>query len=168
MSNFDDMNVETQLQVAYSVNAQLRDQIDALNRTVWSLEERLRISDEGNEDLKKFYENQMDILRSEMLTQQNRQQDMIDAAVSRITKSFEEKIAKLIEERDAALFSAKSWRGKNFGRKSERNAGKGKDDDNNGAGEENRESEKAELRGRKITGGVLASGSPPLMDFDAG
>ena len=41
MSNFDDMNVETQLQVAYSANAQLRDQIDALNRTVWSLEERL-------------------------------------------------------------------------------------------------------------------------------
>lgn len=54
MSNFDDVNVETQLQVAYSVNAQLRDQIDALNRTVWSLEERLRISDEGEEDLKKF------------------------------------------------------------------------------------------------------------------
>ena len=135
MSNFDDVNVETQLQVAYSVNAQLRDQIDALNRTVWSLEERLRISDEGEEDLKKFYENQMDILRSEMLVQQNRQQDMIDAAVYRITKSFEEQIAKLIEERDA---------GKNFGRKSERNAGKGKDDDNNGSGEKNRESEKAD------------------------
>lgn len=137
MSNFDDMNVETQLQVAYSANAQLRDQIDALNRTVWSLEERLRISDEGKEDLKKFYENQMDILRVE-------HQKSIDAAVSRITKSFEEQIAKLIKERDAALLSAKSWRGKNFGRKSERNAGKGKDDDNNGAGEENRESEKAD------------------------
>lgn len=86
----------------------------------------------------------MDILRSEMLAQQNRQQDMIDAAVSRITKSFEEKIAKLIEERDAALLSAKSWRGKNFGRESERNAGKGKDDYNNVAGEKNRESEKAD------------------------
>lgn len=86
----------------------------------------------------------MDILRSEMLAQQNRQQDMIDTTVSRITKSFEEKIAKLIEERDAALSSAKSWRGKNFGRKSERNAGKGKDDDDNGLGEENRESEKAD------------------------
>lgn len=115
-----------------------------MNRTVWSLEERLRISDEGKEELKKFYENQMDILRSEMLAQQNRQQDMIDAAVSRITKSFEENIAKLIEERDAALLSAKSWRGKNFGRMSERNAGKGKDGDNNGAGDENRESEKAD------------------------
>ena len=78
----------------------------------------------------------MDILRSEMLAQQNRQQDMIDTTVSRITKSFEEKIAKLIEERDAALSSAKSWRGKNFGRKSERNAGKGKDDDDNGLGED--------------------------------
>ena len=92
------MNVEPQLQVANSENAQLRDQIDALNRTGWSLEERLRISDEGKEDLKKFYENQMDILRSAMLVQQNWQQDMIDAAVSRITKSFEEQIAKLIEE----------------------------------------------------------------------
>ena len=40
MNNFDDMNVEPQLQVANSENAQLRDQIDALNRTVWSLEER--------------------------------------------------------------------------------------------------------------------------------
>lgn len=79
----------------------------------------------------------MDILRVE-------HQESIDTAVSRITKSFEEKIAKLIEERDAALLSAKSWRGKNFGRKSERNAGKGKDVDNNGAGEENRESEKAD------------------------
>lgn len=65
MSTSDDMNVETQLQVVYSANAQLRDQIDALNRTVWSL-----------------------------------------------------------EERNAALLSAKSWRGKNFGRESERNAGK--------------------------------------------
>lgn len=87
MSNFNDMNVETQLQVAYSANAQLRDQIDALNRTVWSLEERLRISDEGKEDLKKFYENQIDILRSEMLAQQNRQQDMIAAAVSSLNYS---------------------------------------------------------------------------------
>lgn len=137
MSNFDDMNVETQLQVAYSLIAQLKDQIDGLNKANWSLEERLRISDEGKEDLKKFYENQMDILRVE-------HQKSIDAAVSRITKSFEEQIAKLFKERDAALLSAKSWRGKNFGRMSERNAGKGKDGDNNGAGEENRESEKAD------------------------
>lgn len=62
----------------------------------------------------------MDILRVE-------HQESTDAAVSRITKSFEEKIAKQIEERDAALLSAKSWRGKNFGRKSERNAGNGKE-----------------------------------------
>lgn len=137
MSIFDDMNVETQLQVAYSLIAQLKDQIDGLNKANWSLEERLRISDEGKEDLKKFYENQMDILRVE-------HQKSIDVAVSRITKSFEEQIAKLIEERDAALLSAKSWRGKNFGRKSERNAGEGKDDDNNGPGAEKRESEKAD------------------------
>ena len=44
MSNFEkDMNAEIQLQAAYAMNAQLRDQIDSLNRTVWSLEERLRI-----------------------------------------------------------------------------------------------------------------------------
>ena len=43
MSNFEDMNVEAQLQVAYSTNAQLRDQIDALNKTVWSLEESVYV-----------------------------------------------------------------------------------------------------------------------------
>lgn len=123
--------------MAYSFIVQLKDWIDGLNKANWSLEERLRISDEGKEDLKKFYENQMDILRVE-------HQKSIDAAVYRITKSFEEQITKLIEERDAVLLSAKSWRGKNFGFKSELNAGKWKDDDNNGIGEENRESEKVD------------------------
>ena len=48
MSTFEkDMNAEIQLQAAYATIAQLRDQTDSLNRTVWSLEERLRISDEG-------------------------------------------------------------------------------------------------------------------------
>ena len=166
MSNFDDMNVETQLQVAYSVNVQLRDQIDALNRTVWSLEERLRISDEGKEDLKKFYENQMDILRVE-------HQKSIDAAVSRITKSFEEQIAKLIKERDAALLSAKSWRERtsdaclNEMRARERMA-------TIMVRERRIVSLRRltmwmlKLRGRKTTVGILASGSPPLMDSDAG
>lgn len=135
MSNFEDMNVEAQLQAAYAMNAQLRDQIDSLNRTVWSLEERLRISDGGKEDLKRFYENQMEALRSD-------QQRLIDEAVSRITKTFEEQIAKLIEERDAALRSAKSWRGRNFGRKSERDAGRNRDDDDPSGRGENRESEK--------------------------
>ena len=116
------MNAEIQLQAAYATIAQLRDQTDSLNRTVWSLEERLRISDEGREDLKRFYENQMEALRSD-------QQRLIDEAVSRITKTFEEQIAKLMEERDAALRSAKSWRGRNFGRKSERNSGRDRDDD---------------------------------------
>lgn len=123
MSTFEkDMNAEIQLQAAYATIAQLRDQTDSLNRTVWSLEERLRISDEGREDLKRFYENQMEALRSD-------QQRLIDEAVSRITKTFEEQIAKLMEERDAALCSAKSWRGRNFGRKSERNSGRDRDDD---------------------------------------
>ena len=136
MSTFEkDMNAEIQLQAAYAMNAQLRDQIDSLNRTVWSLEERLRISDEGREDLKRFYENQMEALRSD-------RQRLIDEAVSRITKTFEEQIAKLMEERDAALLSAKSWRGRNFGRKSERNAGRGRDDDGPSGRGENRESEK--------------------------
>lgn len=108
----------------------------------------------------------MDILRVE-------HQESIDAAVSRITKSFEEKIAKLIEERDAALLSAKSWRGKNFGRKSERNAGRERM-----ATIMVRERRivslrrltmwMLKLRGRKMTVGILASGSPPLMDFDTG
>ena len=93
------MNVEAQLQVAYSTNAELRDQIDVLNRTIWSLEERLRISDESREDLKRFYENQMDALRAD-------QQKLIDAAVAQITKSFEEQISKLIAERDAAVGEA--------------------------------------------------------------
>ena len=59
------MNAEIQLQAAYSTIAQLRDQNDSLNKAIWSLEERLRISDEGKEDLKRFYENQMEVLRSE-------------------------------------------------------------------------------------------------------
>ena len=137
MANFDgDMNIEAQLQVAYSTNAELRDQIDVLNKTIWSLEERLRISDESRGELMLFYENQMDALRSD-------QQKLIDAAVAQITKSFEEQIAKLIAERDAALLSAKQWRGKKFGRGSERNAGH-EDDVNGGAGE-NREAEKADF-----------------------
>ena len=97
------MNAEIQLRAAYAMNAQLRDQIDSLNRTVWSLEERLRISDEGRDDLKRFYENQMEALRSD-------QQRLIDEAVSSITKTFEEQIAELMEERDAALRSMKSRR----------------------------------------------------------
>lgn len=76
MANFEgDMNIETQLQVAYSTNAELRDQIDALNRTIWSLEERLCISDESRGELMRFYESQMDALRAD-------QQKLIDAAVA--------------------------------------------------------------------------------------
>lgn len=37
------MNAEIQLQAAYATIAQLRDQTDSLNRTVWSLEERLDV-----------------------------------------------------------------------------------------------------------------------------
>lgn len=99
------MNVEAQLQVAYSTIAELRDQIDVLNKTIWSLEERLRISDESRGELMRFYKNQMDARRAD-------QQKLIDAAVAQMTKSFEEQIAKLIAERDVALLSAKRLRGK--------------------------------------------------------
>ena len=163
MSTFEkDMNAEIQLQAAYAMNAQLRDQIDSLNRTVWSLEERLRISDEGKEDLKRFYENQMDALRSD-------QQRLIDEAVSRITKTFEEQIAKLIEERDAALRSAKSWRGRNFGRKSERNAGRGRDDDGPSGRGENRESEKdgyVDTESQKAKDAEKTSGDGSTVDAE--
>ena len=149
MANFkEDMNVEAQLQVAYSTNAELRDQNEVLNKTIWSMEERLRISDESREELMRFYESQMDALRGEQKERMDalraEQQKLIDAAVAQITKSFEEQIARLIAERDAALLSAKSLRGKTYGRKSERNAG---DDDTgrgNGAGE-NREQEKSDF-----------------------
>lgn len=66
MSTFEkDINAETQLQAAYATIARLRDQTDSLNRAVWSLEECLRISDKGREDLKRFYENQIEALRSD-------------------------------------------------------------------------------------------------------
>ena len=163
MSDFEkDMNAEIQLQAAYAMNAQLRGQIDSLNRTVWSLEERLRISDEGKEDLRRFYENQMEALRSD-------QQRLIDEAVSRITKTFEEQIAKLMEERDAALRSAKSWRGRNFGRKSERNAGRGRDDDGPSGRGENRESEMdgyVDTESQKAKDAEKTSGDGSTMDTE--
>ena len=67
------------------------------------------------------------------------QQKLIDEAVSRITKSFEDQISKLIAERDAALLAVKHQRGKRFGGKSERNKG----DNNQFNSGENRESEKS-------------------------
>lgn len=117
MSTFDKMNMETQLEVAYSTIAELRDQIDVLSRTVWSLEERLRMEGASREELKVFYERQMEKQRAE-------QQRMIDAAVSEITSTFEGRLSKVIAERDAALLDARLGRGKRFGRKSERNAGR--------------------------------------------
>lgn len=136
MANLEeDMNVEAQLRAAFSTIAELRDQNEVLNKTIWSLEERLRISDESREDLKRFYENQMDALRSD-------QRRLIDAAMSRITKSFEEQMSKLVAERYAALLSARRWCGKKYGRSSERGAGH--DDDPDGAGG-NRKAEKADF-----------------------
>lgn len=99
------MNIVAQLQTAYSTNADLREQINVLNKTIWSLEERLRMSDESRGELKQFYENQMDALRAD-------QQKLIDAAVARITKSFEEQMFRLVAERDAALLAVKQQRGR--------------------------------------------------------
>ena len=92
--NEEDMSMEAQLQEAYSTSAELRHQIDVLNKTIWSQEERLRISDESRGELMRFYENQMDALRDEQKERIDAlradQQKLIDAAVAQITKSFEE------------------------------------------------------------------------------
>lgn len=77
------MNLENQLQVAFATIAELREQIDSLSRVNWSLEERLRHDAESREEMKSFYENQMENLRKD-------QQKLIEEAVSRITKSFQE------------------------------------------------------------------------------
>lgn len=86
--------MEAQLQEVYSTGAKLRDQIDVLNKTIWSLEECLRISAESRGELMRFYEMQMDALRDEQKERMDAlradQQKLIDAAVAQITKSFEE------------------------------------------------------------------------------
>lgn len=94
------MNLETQLQIAFATNAKLWEQIDSLTRVNWSLEERLRHDAESREERSCFYENQMENLRKE-------QQKLIDEAVSKITKSFEEQTSKLIAERDSALLAVR-------------------------------------------------------------
>ena len=145
-----EMNLENQLQVAFATIAELREQIDSLSRVNWSLEERLRHDAESREEMRCFYENQMENLRKEQrealtrLQEQHKRQieETVSAAVSKITKSFEEQISKLIAERDAALLAVKHQRGKRFGGKSERNKG----DDNASQGvRENREAEKADF-----------------------
>lgn len=125
------MNLETQLQIAFATNAKLWEQIDSLTRVNWSLEERLRHDAESREERSCFYENQMENLRKEQrealtrLQEQHKRQieETVSAAVSKITKSFEEQISKLIAERDAAFLAVKHQRGKRFGGKSERNKG---------------------------------------------
>ena len=73
------MNLENQLQVAFATNAELREQIDSLTRENWSLEDRLRLDAESREEMRCFYESQMENLRKE-------QQKLIDEVVSKITK----------------------------------------------------------------------------------
>ena len=108
-----EMNLENQLQVAFATNAELREQIDSLTRVNWSLEERLRHDAESREEMRTFYENQMENLRKEQrealerLQEQHKRQieETVSVAVSKITKSFEEQISKLIAERDSALLA---------------------------------------------------------------
>ena len=68
-----EMNLENRLQVAFATIAELREQIDSLTRVNWSLEERLRHDAESREEMRSFYENQMENLRKE-------QQKLIDEA----------------------------------------------------------------------------------------
>ena len=139
--------MENQLQVAFATNAELREQIDSLTRVNWSLEEHLRHDAESREEMRTCYENQMENLRKEQrealdrLQEQHKRQieETVSVAVSKITKSFEEQISKLIAERDAALLAVKYQRGKRFGGKSERNKG----DNNHHNSGENREAEKS-------------------------
>ena len=104
-------NLENQLQVAFATNAELREQIDSLTRVNWSLEERLRHDAESREETMAFYENQMENLRREqredLARLQGQHRTQIEEAVSRITKSFEEQISKLVAERDAAMLAVK-------------------------------------------------------------
>lgn len=148
----EEMNLENQLQVAFATIAELRDQIDSLTRVNWSQEERLRSDARSRDEMRLFYENQMENLRKEQrealarLQEEHKRQieETVSAAVSKITKSFEEQISKLIAERDAALLAVKHQRGKRFGGKSERK--KGNDDGGTTQdGGENREAEKAEF-----------------------
>lgn len=55
--------------------------------------------------MKNFYENQMNILRV-------KHQKSMNVALSKSTNYFEVQIAKMIEERDAALTPAKTWQRK--------------------------------------------------------
>lgn len=110
------MNLENQLQVSFAMNAEHGEQIYKLSRANWSQEERLRQDASCREEMMRFYDNQMENLCKE-------QQELIDAAVAKITKSFEEQISKLIAEHDVA----KLQRGKYYGKKSERNGGDGND-----------------------------------------
>ena len=95
-----EINLENQLQVAFATLAELREQIYSLTRVNWSLEELLHHDAESREEMRCFYENQMENLRKQ-------QQKLIYEAVSKITQSFEEQISTLISERDAALLAAK-------------------------------------------------------------
>lgn len=142
----EEMNLENQLQVAFATIAELREQIDSLSRVNWSLEERLCHDAESREEMKSFYENQMENLRKDqreaLIRLQEQHRSQIEEAVSGITKSFQEQIAKLTSERDAALLAAKHQRGKRFGSKSERDKGDG---NASGGSGESRDAEKAEF-----------------------
>ena len=130
MSTFDsDMNAETQLQVAYSMIAELKDQQASLEKLNWSLREQLCLRDEQHakevESQRQFYENMMESLRLSLEKPFEKQE-------ASLRSFFEKQIEKMALELAAAKSASGSERGKRYGRTSERNAGrKGKDDDEN-------------------------------------
>lgn len=123
------MNAETQLQVAFSTIAELKDQLASLREVNWSLQERLRVIDERHEkeleSQRQFYENMMENLRTSLEQQFEKQE-------ASLRDFFEKQLEKMALERDAAKASSRDERGKRYGRSSERNAGRrGNDDDDN-------------------------------------
>lgn len=138
MTTFDsDMNLESQLQVAFSMNAELKDQLASLREVNWSLQERLRVIDERHEkeldSQRQFYENMMENLRTSLEKQFEKQlEKQLEKQEASLRDFFEKQLEKMALERDAAKASSRDERGKRYGRSSERNAGRrGKDDDDN-------------------------------------
>lgn len=141
MTTFDsDMNLESQLQVAFSMNAELKDQLASLREVNWSLQERLRVIDERHEkeldSQRQFYENMMENLRADMNRQLEKQHAALTLQFEKQEASlksfFEKQLEELRRERDAARSGVRDERNRHYARKSERKAGhRGKDDDDN-------------------------------------
>lgn len=93
------MNIEPQLQVAFSTIAELKDQLASLCEVNWSLQERLRVIDERHEkeldSQRQFYENMMENLRTGLESQFEKQE-------ASLKSFFEKQLEQLRRERDEA------------------------------------------------------------------